>query len=89
MVEVVLNVGIAVASNVHGVIFVRVGAKDGFPCVWNAIIVGVCGFGAFPHIPCGWRSIWQTCFVGDEGTLLAKGHDFVYHVAVCVVALRE
>ena len=88
-VDVVLDVGIAIVGNHHGIVGALVGPISLFPPVGHAVIISICRLGACKPGPLGGHADRQFVLVGDEFAFLAKALHFVNHIAVGQVAIRQ
>ena len=88
-VDVVLDVGISVAGDGHGIVGGGVGAVLLFPLVGHAVAVGVGWLLSFPHVPgCG-DAVGQRVLVADERPSLTIRQHLAGHVAVGIVAIGQ
>ena len=88
-VDVVLDIGIAVGGNGHGIVDGGIRAVQLLPQVGHAVLVGVLRLRAREHLPRGGNADGQLVLVGYQLTLLTEAQHLVDHVAVGNVAVGQ
>ena len=88
-VDIVLDIGIAVRSNLHGIVLGRVGAVGILPFVRHTVAILVSRLRPRFQRPRRRDAERQLALVREERTFLAKALHLAHHVAVSQVTIRE